>query len=44
MYLLRQMITFKMINVTGSGIDSTLLQGTNGQYFARVRFTGETSS
>ena len=31
----------QVINVTGSGIDSTLLQGTNGQYFARVRFTGE---
>lgn len=28
------------INVTGTGIDSTLLQGSIGQYFARVLFTG----
>lgn len=29
------------INVTGTGINSTLLKGNNGQYFARVHFTGE---
>jgi hypothetical protein len=32
--------TAQTINVTGTGIDSTLLQGSDGQYFARVRFTG----
>ncbi|CAM3097251.1 IPT/TIG domain protein [Filibacter tadaridae] len=32
--------TPQTINVTGPGIDPTLLQGTNGQYFARVQFTG----
>lgn len=32
--------TPQTINVTGTGIDPTLLQGINGQYFARVQFTG----
>lgn len=32
--------TAQTINVTGTGIDSTLLQGSVGQYFARARFTG----
>ena len=29
------------ISVSGNGIDTTLLEGLNGLYFARVRFTGE---
>ncbi|WP_019413656.1 hypothetical protein [Paenisporosarcina sp. TG20] len=33
--------TAQTISVTGSGFDTTLLDGLNGQYFARVRFTGE---
>lgn len=33
--------TQQTINVTGTGIDSALLQGSNGQYFARVQFTGD---
>ncbi|MGB2992033.1 MAG: IPT/TIG domain protein [Paenisporosarcina sp.] len=32
--------TAQTINATGTGIDSTLLEGTEGQYFARVRYTG----
>lgn len=32
--------TAQTINVTGTGIDSTLLEGAEGQYFARVRYTG----
>jgi hypothetical protein len=32
--------TAQTINVTGTGIDSTLLEGDVGQYFARVRFNG----
>jgi len=32
--------TPQTINVTGTGIDPTLLQGSNSQYFARVQFTG----
>ncbi|SEM51963.1 hypothetical protein SAMN05192533_103223 [Mesobacillus persicus] len=30
------------IQVSGTGMNPTILQGTNGQYFARVAFTGET--
>lgn len=33
--------TAQTISVAGSGFDTTLLDGLNGQYFARVRFTGE---
>ena len=29
------------IEVAGNSIDPTLMQGENGQYFARVAFTGE---
>ena len=32
--------TAQTINVTGAGIEPTLLQGSVGQYFARVRYTG----
>ena len=32
--------TPQTISVTGTGIDPTLLQGSNGQYFARAQFTG----
>ncbi len=32
--------TAQTINVTGTGIDSTLFEGDVGQYFARVRFNG----
>lgn len=32
--------TTQTINVTGAGIEPTLLQGSAGQYFARVRYTG----
>ncbi|WP_075620257.1 PKD domain-containing protein [Paenisporosarcina indica] len=33
--------TAQNISVSGSGFDTTLLQGMNGRYFARVRFIGE---
>ncbi|WP_252502088.1 IPT/TIG domain protein [Sporosarcina sp. Marseille-Q4943] len=32
--------TDQSIQVTGTGIDPTVLSGSNGQYFARVQFTG----
>lgn len=33
--------TAQDIEVNGTGIDPTLLRGSNGQYFTRVRFSGE---
>ncbi|MFB5086863.1 IPT/TIG domain protein [Psychrobacillus sp. PGGUH221] len=32
--------TAQTINVTGTGFNSTLLQGSDGQYFTRLRYTG----
>lgn len=32
----------QLIEITGTGINPTILQGTNGQYFARVSFSGAT--
>lgn len=32
--------TAQTISVTGNGVDTTLLEGLNGQYFARVQFEG----